>query len=129
MCKDKKSRHVEEMLTFTLSPGFYCDQDKVCIIPCPRGAYCVRDKLVDSTVSHLTYPCCIPLKCLSSKKNSVSLYERFFKIDQIDVFLYGISSLVQEMRFCIMQIRKVMKSCVVPLKQYNTKKKTVQCSF
>jgi len=43
------------MLTFTLLVGFYCLQDLVCIIPCPLGAYCVKDKLVNATVSLLSY--------------------------------------------------------------------------
>lgn len=50
------------MLTFTLFAGFYCPPDQLCIIPCPLGAYCVKDKLVNATVSLLCYSYCIPLK-------------------------------------------------------------------
>ena len=44
-------RKIEEILTLWLFLGFYCLQDRLCIIPCPKGAYCVRDKLVNATVS------------------------------------------------------------------------------
>ena len=46
-------RNIEEILTLWIFSGFYCPQDQVCIKPCPQGAYCVRDKLVNATVSFL----------------------------------------------------------------------------
>ena len=51
--KKKWSIKCVEILTLCLFAGFYCPQDQVCIIPCPRGAYCVKDMLINATVSHL----------------------------------------------------------------------------